>query len=161
MMAQRTSWLTPVDVDLWSGVFLLAAIGVGTALLAPLVADRPPDLIWEDLLFVPVTMLAVWWLRRRRNDYTSATDVPAGARLRSSSNALLHQSAWGIPLVLFVVVFITSAPDFFGYGLTCALLAGALGIEGRYVNRWQERSGQRLYRERAGWSNPRIYRAAR
>lgn len=92
------------------------------------------------------------WLRRQRKHLVTAAPAPAAAVLSSDRRVLGRQAVWAVPYLLFVLAVAIATPDFFGMGFACAVVAVALALEDRYLARWQQRTGVRLYRSRErGW----------
>lgn len=141
-----------------AGAVVLGATAVTFLVVCPLAADAERLLRWSDLLFVPVTLGGVVWLRRQRRGYEGAAVMPSTATPASRASVIRRHAAWGGLFLLFALSVALETPDFLGTGLVSAVFAGALAVEARHVTRWEVRTGSRLYRGRALWRQPPIYR---
>jgi hypothetical protein len=160
-VARATRPLRPILPEQRTTAAILAAAALELLVIPPFVADGQRILFWSDLVLVPFAgLLAVWLSRRQRKHLVTAAPAPDAAVLSSDRRVLGWEAVWGVPYLLFTLAVATSTPDFFGMGFAVAVLAVAAAREARYLARWQQRTGARLYRNRErGWSKrPKIYR---
>lgn len=151
-VARATRPLRPILIEQRAAAALAAATALELLVIPPFVADGQQILFWSDLVLVAFAGLAAVWLRRQRKHLVTAAPAPAAAVLSSDRRVLGSQAVWAVPYLLFVLAGAIATPDFFGMGFACAVVAVALALEDRYLARWQQRTGVRLYRNRErGW----------